>query len=342
MAMKVFREGDVDPRHLQGKTIAVIGYGNQGRAQALNMRDSGLSVRVGQRPGRGWDQARRDGFVPCSPAEAAQDATLVILTLPDELASELYEQHVRPALRPGMALGFAHGFNIRFGFIQPPDDVDIIMAAPKGPGTLLRSLYENGKGLPALMAIHQDATGAARKTALAWASGLGCLRAGVLETSFAAEAEADLFGEQVVLCGGLTALTKAAFETLVTAGYPPELAYIECVHELKQIADLLYERGLVGMRERISNTARYGDVTRGPQVIGTHVREQMQRVLEQVRSGHFAREWISEIRSGGAKLRALHEADIDSPFEQAGSAVRALMPWLQSDRQVDPPSQSGS
>jgi ketol-acid reductoisomerase len=308
--------------------VAVIGYGNQGRTHALNLRDSGYRVTVGQRPGRGADRARADGFEPEAIADAMLEAQLVIVALPDESASEVYAAEIAPVLRAGVTLGFIHGFNIHFGFITPPEGVDVVMIAPKGPGTLLRSLYREGKGLPALLAIGRDATGAARRTALTWASGIGALRAGVIETTFAAEAETDLFGEQVVLCGGVSALTKAAFETLVQAGYDPMFAYLECVHELKQIVDLLYEGGLSAMRERISNTAEYGDVTRGPRIVSSEVRREMRRVLEEIRSGAFAREWMEEHRRGAPNLRRLHDADVDTEFERAGRAVRALMPWL--------------
>jgi ketol-acid reductoisomerase len=313
---------------LDGLRVAVIGYGNQGKAHALNLRDSGIEVIVGQRAGKSFDRASDDGFAPMPVSEASSSADLLLLTLPDESASDTYARDIAPALRVGQTLGFVHGFNIRFGFIQPPGEVDVIMIAPKGPGTLLRSLYVDGKGLPALMAIHQAASGRAKRTALAWAAGIGSARAGVVETTFAAETETDLFGEQVVLCGGVTALTKAAFEILVEAGYEPEYAYLECVHELKQVVDLIYEQGLSGMRERISNTAEYGDLTRGPRIVGREARTAMKQILEEIRSGAFAKEWIAEHRAGGPKFHALHNADVDSALERAGRNVRALMPWL--------------
>jgi len=327
MALKILNEQDADLKNLMGKRVAVIGYGNQGRAHALNLRDSGCTVVIGQRPGGSAHRAQEDGFEPLPVAEAAS-ADLLILTLPDESAADIYTAQIEPSLRAGAALGFVHGFNVRYGFINPSNDVDVIMVAPKGPGTLVRSIYQEGKGIPALMAIHQNATGHARDTALAWAAGIGCTRAGVVETTFACETETDLFGEQVVLCGGVSALTKAAFATLVDAGYEPEFAYLECVHELKQVVDLLYARGLSGMRDAISNTAEYGDLTRGPRIVSDEVRREMVRILDEVRDGRFAREWIEEHRGGGRRFRTLHDADVDTPYEHAGARVRSLMPWL--------------
>jgi len=331
VALTIYREDDADPAVLQKGRVAIIGYGNQGRAHALNLRDSGVVVVVGQRPGRSSDRAKADGFEPKAVWEATAVADLVILTLPDESAASVFDEHIAPVLRSGQTLGFVHGFNIHFGFIKPPSDVDVVMIAPKGPGALLRSLYVEGKGLPALLAIHQDATGRAIKTALAWAAAIGSTRAGVIETTFATETETDLFGEQVVLCGGMTALTKAAFETLVEAGYEPEFAYLECVHELKQVVDLLYERGLTGMRDAVSNTAQYGDLTRGPRVITDATRQEMKRILDEIRSGAFAKEWINEYRTGGKNFKRLHNADADSLMERAGRNVRDLMPWLANE-----------
>ena len=327
MPLKIYRASDADINNvLRNKTIAVIGYGNQGRAHALNLRDSGIDVLIGQRPGKSWDRAIADRFQPQPVATACENAALVIVTLPDESAADVYQSDIAPSFRSGQTLGFVHGFNIRFGFITPPANVDVIMIAPKGPGTLLRSSFEGGRGIPSLMAIHQDATGNARQTALSWAAGIGCARAAIIETTFAEETETDLFGEQVVLCGGLTALCKAAFETLVEAGYTPEFAYLECVHELKQVADLLYTRGLSGMRDAISNTAEYGDLTRGPRIIDEHVRFEMRRVLAEVRNGAFAKEWIAEHRSGGKQFQKLYAADTDTAFEKAGATVRSWMP----------------
>jgi ketol-acid reductoisomerase len=328
MALTIHRAGEADISPLFGRKVAVIGYGNQGRAHALNLRDSGLDVLVGQRGGRSYDRAVADGFSPVTVAEASRRADLLIVSLPDESAAEVYQSSIAPVLRSGQTLGFVHGFNIRFGFIVPPEGIDVIMVAPKGPGTLLRSSYVAGQGIPALMAIERDATGRAKSTALAWAAGIGCARAAVVETTFASETETDLFGEQVVLCGGVTALTKAAFETLVEAGYDPESAYLECVHELKQVVDLIYTRGLSGMRDAISNTAEYGDLTRGPRLITDTTRAEMRRILDEIRGGAFAREWIAEHRSGGKLFKRLHDADVDTPLEHAGRNVRALMPWL--------------
>jgi ketol-acid reductoisomerase len=331
MAITIYREDDADLSNITSKRVAIIGYGNQGRAHALNMRDSGVRILIGQRPGEGFDQAKQDNFDPLPIKDASANADLIVLTLPDELAADIYDEHIAPTISTGKTLGFVHGFNIRYEFITPPKDIDVIMIAPKGPGTLVRSLYEQGKGLPALLAVHQDASGGAKQLALAWAKAIGSARAAIVETTFATETETDLFGEQVSLCGGLTALTKAAFETLVEAGYEPEFAYLECVHELKQVADLLYARGLAGMRTAISNTAEYGDLTRGPRLITDETRKEMKRILADVQSGAFAKEWIEETRTGGKNFKKLHKADENTPYEQAGKSVRALMPWLNGD-----------
>jgi ketol-acid reductoisomerase len=328
MPLTIHRGADADLSPLQSKTVTVLGYGNQGRAHALNLRDSGVRVVIGQRKGRSFDLAAGDGWRPVDVPAATALGDLVVLALPDEAASEVYAAEIEPALAAGKTLGFIHGFNIRFGFIQPPPTVDVVMVAPKGPGRLLRSLFVEGKGLPSLLAVQQNATGRAKETALAWAAGIGSARAAVVETTFAVETETDLFGEQVVLCGGVSALCKAAFETLVDAGYEPEFAYLECVHELKQVVDLLYEFGLSGMRDRISGTARYGDVTRGPRLIDDGVRARMKSLLNDIRNGTFAREWIGEHRAGAHNFRRWLQSDREHPLENAGETVRSLMPWL--------------
>lgn len=327
--MKLYYDSDADLGLFSGKTVAVLGYGSQGHAHALNLKDNGVDVVVGLRKdSTSWKKAEAAGVRVVETAEAAKLGNVVMVLLPDQTQAEVYERDIRPNLTAGNALAFAHGFNIHFNQILPPKDVDVFMIAPKGPGHLVRRVFTEGEGVPCLLAVHQDATGNAKKLALAYGKGIGGTRAGVIETTFKEETETDLFGEQVVLCGGVSALTKAAFDTLVAAGYEPEFAYFECVHELKQIVDLLYERGLSGMRDRISNTAEYGDLTRGPRIITDAVREEMARVLEEIRSGDFAREWIAEHRAGGKRFKTLHDRDVDSAYERAGETVRSLMPWL--------------
>jgi ketol-acid reductoisomerase len=317
------RDGDLGI--LRDKTVAVIGYGNQGHAHALNLRDSCVDVIIGQRPGTSFDRATEDGFEPVPAADAAARADVLMLTLPDETMAETYEADVAPRLRSGNALGFCHGFNIRFGFIAPPPDVDVLMVSPKGPGRHLRSEFVAGRGLFGLVAVHQDATGKALRLALAYAKGIGCLRRAAFETTFAEETEADLFGEQAVLCGGTTALTKAAFDTLVDAGCQPEVAYFEVMHELALIVDLLMQGGISGMRRAVSNTAAYGDLTRGPRLIDEHAREEMKRILAEIKSGAFAREWMHEARSGGDAFRALKERDENLLIERVGRELRKRM-----------------
>lgn len=326
MNTRIYYESDADPSVLRGRTIAVIGYGNQGQAHARNLRDSGFRVIVGQRPGGPGDAlAREHGFEPVRSAEAARQADLVILALPDEAAPAVFNAELAAQLRPGQAVGFLHGFNIRFGLIRPPVDVDVIMIAPKGPGTLVREAFARGGGLACILAVHQDASGRAKAIALAWGAGIGGGRGGMFETTFAAECEADLFGEQVVLCGGMIELMNAAFETLVEAGCPEELAYLECVHEMKQIADLVYTAGLSGMRERISATAAYGGLTRGPRLISEQTKASMRAILEEIRSGRFAEEWMTDAAAGRARLRALAEAERGLALESAGRRVRDLI-----------------
>ncbi len=328
MSVKVYYENDADLDILRSRKIAVIGYGSQGHAHALNLRDSGLDVRVGLRHGKSWDAAVNDGLRVLSVAEAAREADVVMILVNDEFQAALYNEQIRENLKPGNAIAFGHGFNIHFGQIVPPKDVDVFMVAPKGPGHLVRRVYLEGKGVPCLIAIHQNATGQAKELALAWAKGIGGTRAGVLETSFREETETDLFGEQAVLCGGTTALVKAGFETLVEAGYQPEIAYFECLHELKLIVDLMYEAGIAGMRYSISDTAQYGDMTRGPRLIDDGVRERMKGLLKAIQSGEFAREWILENRANRPVFRALAAQDQDHPIEQVGRRLRGMMSWV--------------
>ncbi len=327
--MKIYYEQDADLSLLQNETICILGYGSQGHAHALNLRDSGLNVIVGLREGgKSYQKAKEDGFEPLSPPEACARADIIMVLVPDQLQPPIYEEAIKPHLQGGKMLMFAHGFNIHFGQIVPPPDVDVTMVAPKGPGHLVRREYERGAGVPCLVAIQQDATGKALKRALAYAKGIGGTRAGVLETTFAEETETDLFGEQCVLCGGVSALIKAGFETLVEAGYQPEIAYFECCHELKLIVDLIYEGGLAFMRYSISDTAEYGDLTRGPRVINEEVKKEMKRILEEIQSGRFAREWILENQAHRPVMNALRRREASHQLEEVGAKLRAMMPWL--------------
>jgi ketol-acid reductoisomerase len=329
VAAKVYYQHDANPNALKGKTIAILGYGSQGHAQAQNLRDSGYKVVVGLDPERGSaQQARADGMVVVSPAEAAKRGDWIHILTPDETQAELYETAVKPYLHPGKTLGFSHGFSIHFKAIVPPSDVDVVMIAPKSPGHLLRRIYGEGKGVPSLLAIYQDATGKAHENALSYAHGIGSTRAGVLETTFKEETETDLFGEQSVLCGGLTSLIKKGFETLVEAGYQPEIAYFECLHEMKLIVDLIYEGGLARMRYSISNTAEYGDLTRGEKVVGDETRKAMKEVLARIQDGTFAREWIAENKNGGKNFAALREKERKAQIEEVGARLRGMMSWL--------------
>ncbi|KUK60973.1 MAG: Ketol-acid reductoisomerase [Methanoculleus marisnigri] len=321
-----YYESDADPRTLEGKTIAVIGYGSQGRGQALNLRDSGCQVIIGLRPGRSWQKASEDGLEVYSVAEAVKRADIIQILLPDENQGAIYRTEISPYIRENACLMFSHGFNIHYGQIVPPPTVDVVMVAPKGPGHMVRRTYEEGKGVPALIAIHQDYTGKAHAIALAYARGIGATRAVVLETTFAEETETDLFGEQAVLCGGITSLIKAGFETLVDAGYAPEMAYLEVLHETKLIVDLIYEGGFTNMRDSISNTAQYGDLTRGPRIIGPETYAAMQEVLEEIQSGEFAKEWMLENMVNRPVFTALTRADEEHMIEQVGKELRGFMP----------------
>ncbi|HET6964172.1 MAG TPA: ketol-acid reductoisomerase [Acidimicrobiales bacterium] len=329
MAASVYYEKDADPGIISGRKVAIIGYGSQGHAHALNLRDSGVDVRVALREGSSSRaKAEAAGLRVTSIAEAAREADLIMLLAPDTEQQAIYRSEIEPGLKAGDALFFAHGFNVRFGLIKAPEGVDVAMVAPKGPGHLVRRTYEGGGGVPALIAVEQDASGKARDLALSYAYAIGATRAGVLETTFKEETETDLFGEQVVLCGGLTSLIQAGFETLVEAGYQPESAYFECLHEVKLIVDLMYEHGIAGMRYSISDTAEYGDLTRGPRVISPSVREEMKKILGEIQSGQFADEWIAENRSGRKRFEELRAAGREHPIEKVGSELRAMMPFI--------------
>jgi len=329
MPAKVYYDKDANLDVLKGKKIAIIGYGSQGHAQAQNLRDSGLDVIVADLKGTAnYEKAIEDGFKPVTAAEAASQADLIQMLVEDEVQPTVYANEVEPNLKAGNTLVFSHGFNIHFGQIVPPKDVDVIMVAPKGPGHLVRRIYTEGAGVPALIAVYQDAGGKAKETALAYAKGIGATRVGVLETTFEEETETDLFGEQAVLCGGCTALVQAGFETLVEAGYQPEIAYFECLHELKLIVDLMYEGGMSYMRYSISNTAEYGDYTRGPRVINDDVKEEMRCILDEIRSGEFAREWILENKAGRPVLNAARRHSGQTRIEEVGKRLREMMPWL--------------
>jgi ketol-acid reductoisomerase len=333
VAATVFYQNDANPSALNGKTIAVFGYGSQGHAQAQNLRDSGYDVIIGLDPERGSaKQALADGMTVLAPAEAAKRADWIQILTPDETQADFYESAIKPHLHKGKILGFSHGFSIHFKTIKPPKDVDVVMIAPKSPGHLLRRVYSQGGGVPSLLAIHQDASGRAHEYALSYAHGIGSTRAGVLQTTFREETESDLFGEQAVLCGGLTSLMQKGFETLVEAGYAPEIAYFECVHEMKLIVDLIYEGGLSRMRYSISNTAEYGDLTRGEVVVGDATRKAMKRVLKKIQNGSFAKEWIEENKKGGENFAKLREAAKQHPIEKVGEQLRAMMSWLPSDK----------
>ena len=329
MPAKVYTNKDADLRILKGKTLAVIGYGSQGHAHALNLRDSGLKVIIGLYPkSKSIRVAKKHGFEVLMVPEAVRRADIIMMAVPDMKQPALYESEILPNLRRGKTLLFSHGFTIHFGLISPPKKVDVIMVAPKGPGHIVRSQYLEGKGVPSLIAVAKGSTRTAKATALAWAKGIGATRAGVLQTTFKEETETDLFGEQAVLCGGATALVQAGFETLVEAGYQPEMAYFECLHELKLIVDLMVESGISGMRFSISETAKYGDITRGPKIITAQTRRSMQKILKDVQSGKFAREWVREYQAGLPNYKRLLKAGADHPVEKTGRRLRDLMPWV--------------
>ncbi|NPV30367.1 MAG: ketol-acid reductoisomerase [Firmicutes bacterium] len=327
--MKIYYDQDADLKFLEGKTVAVIGYGSQGHAQALNLRDSGVNVIVAEAPGSGnWKKAAEAGFRVMTAAEAAAQADVVQILIPDDKQPAVFRTDIAPHLKPGNAIAFSHGFNIHYGQIVPPPEVDVFMVAPKSPGHLLRRMYEQGAGVPALVAVAQDYTGQAMQLALAYARGIGSTRAGVIETTFKEETETDLFGEQAVLCGGVTELVRAGFDTLVEAGYQPEIAYFECLNELKLIVDLMYEGGISWMRYSISDTAEYGDLTRGKRIITQETRAEMKRILEEIQNGSFAREWILENMTGRPVFNALAKKEANHLIEVVGKKLREMMPWL--------------
>lgn len=330
---KVYYDEDARIELIKEKQVGIIGYGNQGHAQARNLKDSGVQVMVGELEGTpNWDKAKKDGFEVMHAAEVARRADVIQILIPDEYQAQMYRNDIAPHLKEGDALGFSHGFNIHFHQIVPPPNVDVFMVAPKGPGPLVRRLFEQDQGIPSLVAIYQNATGGAEDLALSYAKAIGGTRAGVIETTFAEETETDLFGEQVVLCGGVTALIKAGFETLVEAGYQPEMAYFECLHELKLIVDLIYEGGLTGMRKAISSTAEYGDLTRGPRIINSEVKEEIKRILEEIKSGEFAREWMLENMANRPVYDALGQKDKEHLIEKVGSKLRSMMNWIRKDQ----------
>jgi ketol-acid reductoisomerase len=335
LALNIYYENDGDLHQLEGKTVAVIGYGSQGHAHSLNLKESGVDVVVGLYEGsKSWPKAEAAGLRVMTVPEAAKVADAVMILVADHIQADLYNEHIAPNLKPGAALMFAHGFNVHFGFIDPRKDIDVLMVAPKAPGHRVRELFEEGVGVPGLLAIAQDSTGNAKALGLAYAKGIGCLKAGVIETSFKEETETDLFGEQSVLCGGTAELIRAGFETLVDAGYAPEMAYFECLHELKLIVDLIQEGGLNYMRYSVSDTAEYGDYTRGPRIIDQHVRDNMKKVLEEVQSGQFAREWMEENRAGRKKFLDMRKSQQDQQIEVVGAKLREMMSFLKRKKEM--------
>jgi ketol-acid reductoisomerase len=336
VALNIYYDKDADLGRLDGKTVAVIGYGSQGHAHSQNLQASRVNVVVGLRKeSPSWAKAESAGLRVLTPAEAAREADIIMMTLPDESAAAIYREHIEPGLQPGNYLAVAHGFNIHFGTIRPPEDMNVFMVAPKGPGHTVRQHYEEGRGVPSLVAVAQDPSGDTLQIALAYAKGIGAGRAGIIETNFREETETDLFGEQAVLCGGLTALMQAGYETLVEAGYAPEMAYFETIHEVKLIVDMIYEGGISNMRYSVSNTAEYGDLTRGPRVIDASVKQRMKGILADIQSARFAREFILESQSGAVSFAALRKQGERHPMEEVGARLRSLMPWLQEKRLVD-------
>jgi ketol-acid reductoisomerase len=336
MPLNIYYDKDADLSLIQARKVAIIGYGSQGHAHANNLKDSGVEVVVGLRAGSSsWSKAEGAGLKVASIKDASKDADVVMILAPDETQADLYAAEIEPNVKEGAALAFAHGFNVHFGQIAARADLDVIMIAPKGPGHLVRSTYEQGGGVPSLIAIAQNASGQAKEIALAYASANGGGRAGVIETSFKEETETDLFGEQTVLCGGITALIEAGFDTLVEAGYAPEMAYFECLHEVKLIVDLIYEGGIADMRYSISNTAEYGDFTRGPRIVTDETRAEMKAILSEIQNGEFAREWIGENRNGAAVLKAKRRIAAEHSLEEVGGRLRGMMPWIRANKLVD-------
>jgi ketol-acid reductoisomerase len=332
--MEIYYDNDADLSLLKDKTIAIVGFGSQGHAHALNLKDSGLNVIVGLYPGsKSWAKAEAAGLRVGTVTDVAREADIVMILAPDQVQRDIYKHGVEQGMTAGKMLMFAHGFNIHFNQITPPPDVDVTMIAPKGPGHMLRKLYVDGVGMPALVAVHQNATETAKQLALAYAKGIGSTRAGVLSTTFQEETETDLFGEQTVLCGGVSALITTAWETLVEAGYQPEVAYFECLHELKLLVDFIHSGGMASMRYTISDTAEYGDYTRGPRIIDEHVRENMRQVLSEIQDGSFAREWILENQAGRPSFLAMRRMGAEHPIEEVGAELRAMMPWLKKEHE---------
>ena len=333
--MKILYDSDADLQNILKKKVAIIGFGSQGHAHALNLSDSGADVVVGLREGASWKKAEAMGLKVMPVADAVKQADVVMILAPDEVQPAIYQNEIAPHLKDGAFLAFGHGFNIHFGQIQPPAEVNVFMVAPKGPGHLVRSEYTKGSGVPCLLAVHQDPSGETTQVGLAYASAIGGGRAGVIETNFREETETDLFGEQVVLCGGLTSLIQAGYETLVEAGYSPEMAYFECLHEVKLIVDLIYQGGIANMRYSISTTAKYGDVTRGPRIITNETKQTMKKILREIQSGRFAREWVLENQANRPVYNALLKRGKEHPIEEVGDQLRGMMPWLHKDKLVD-------